>query len=240
MATYSAVPSDIQDVESGISKRPVSEEWEITVRLGFIRKVYGILSAQLLLTVGIASLIMFVPAVHMVATSSPGMFYAALFLPLILLLVLMCVRESYPTNFIVLFLFTCCQGYTVGVVCTSFDTITVLEAVGLTAAIVVGLTIYTFQSKRDFSFLGAGLFAALVILIIASVIQMFVRAPWLDFAISVGGACIFSLYIVFDTSMLMERHSVDEYILAAINLYLDIINLFMYILRILAELKGNQ
>ena len=88
---------------------------------------------------------------------------------------------------------------------------------------------------------------------------MFFPTEAADFAISVGGksfwtflilpndlhvnifknfllgAMLFSLFIIYDTHMLMRRLSAEEYIFAAINLYLDILNLFLHILRILSR-----
>lgn len=57
----------------------------------------------------------------------------------------------------------------------------------------------------------------------------------MDKMIAVGGAFVFSLFIIFDTHMMMRKLSPEEYVVAAVNLYLDIINLFLYILRILQE-----
>ena len=65
------------------------------------------------------------------------------------------------------------------------------------------------------------------------ILQIFVRSEELEFVISLGGALIFCGFIIFDTHMIMHKLSPEEYILASINLYLDIINLFLYILRIL-------
>lgn len=59
----------------------------------------------------------------------------------------------------------------------------------------------------------------------------------MELAISVGGAILFCLFIVFDTQAIMHNLSPEEYILATINLYLDIINLFLHILRALAISK---
>lgn len=57
--------------------------------------------------------------------------------------------------------------------------------------------------------------------------------------LAVGGAVIFSLYIIFDVYMISRRLSPDEYIPAAISLYLDVLNLFLHILRILSEMQRN-
>lgn len=59
-----------------------------------------------------------------------------------------------------------------------------------------------------------------------------------DKLISIGGAILFSLFIVFDTHMMMHKLSPEEYMLAAINLYLDILNLFLHILKLLGEQRN--
>jgi len=64
---------------------------------------------------------------------------------------------------------------------------------------------------------------------------MFFPMEVMDKLIAVGGAILFSLFIVFDTHMMMHKLSPEEYMLAAINLYLDILNLFLHILRLLGE-----
>lgn len=61
----------------------------------------------------------------------------------------------------------------------------------------------------------------------------------LHLGIAVAGAVIFSCFIVFDTHMLIHKLSPEEYIVAAINLYLDILNLFLEILKILDAMKRN-
>ena len=69
--------------------------------------------------------------------------------------------------------------------------------------------------------------------------QVFFPSDEMEFLMSLGGALLFSCFIVYDVHMLMHKLSPEEYILAAINLYLDIINLFLYILRILSEARKN-
>ena len=52
---------------------------------------------------------------------------------------------------------------------------------------------------------------------------------------NISGSVIFSLFIIYDTHMIMRRLSPEEYIFAAINLYLDIINLFLHILKMMSR-----
>jgi FtsH-binding integral membrane protein len=58
--------------------------------------------------------------------------------------------------------------------------------------------------------------------------------------VCVSGAAIFSAYIVYDTHMIMKHLSAEEYIVGVINLYLDIINLFIKILRLLQAMKNQE
>ena len=67
--------------------------------------------------------------------------------------------------------------------------------------------------------------------------QFFFHSETFELVYAIAGALLFSAFIVFDTHMLMNKLSPEEYILASINLYLDIINLFIEILRILEAMK---
>ena len=61
----------------------------------------------------------------------------------------------------------------------------------------------------------------------------------MEFVLSIGGALVFCGFIIFDTHMIMHKMSPEEYIMASVNLYLDFINLFMYILRIMQAARKN-
>ena len=69
--------------------------------------------------------------------------------------------------------------------------------------------------------------------------QVFFFSEAAEFVISVAGAILFCGFILFDTHMLMHTLSPEEYILASVNLYLDFINLFIYMLRILQAMKNK-
>ena len=153
-------------------------------------------------------------------------------------------KDAHPTNLYLTFGFTVAMGWGVAVTCARFQAaglgLVVLEAVGLTASVTAALTAYTLKSKEDFSYLGAGLGSALWILILGGLIASLTGLPTMHFALAVGGAVIFSLYIVYDVWEISKRLSPDEYITAAISLYLDIVNLFLHILRILASLQSRD
>lgn len=213
---------------------------KVSLRLGFIRKVYGILSAQLLLTTLVGAYFMFNENAKLFIQSSPNLLYFGCFLSFGLLIALHIKKNETPTNFYLLIAFTLVEAYTVGFIVTLYDSLVVLQAFGLTVAVVLSLTIYTFQSKRDFSSWGAGLFSMLWILILSGIMQIFLQSEVLDTVMAGAGALLFSAFIIFDTHMLLHKLSPEEYILGAITLYLDILNLFLEILKIVAKMNNKN
>lgn len=116
----------------------------------------------------------------------------------------------------------------------------VYEAAAITGSIFVGLTAYTFITKKDFSFLGGivsvGLFAVIGIMIVLGIASLFhVNVEGASLALAWIGSVLFSLFILYDTSRIMRTHESDEYVSAALSLYLDFINLFLFILQILSN-----
>jgi len=204
--------------------------------MGFIRKVYAILSAQLVLTTLVGALFMLSPPIKAFVQASPNMFTTAVIFSFVSLIALMAKRHEAPMNMYLLAAFTCCEAYTLGVTVTHFDQLVVLQAFVLCAAITLGLTFFTFQTKYDFTVFYGTLITCLWAMIGLSIIQIFIPfSSSLELMYSAGGASLFSLFIVVDTQMMLNKLSTDEYILCAINLYLDIINLFLYILQAMSR-----
>ncbi|KAL7187375.1 hypothetical protein ACSBR1_037446 [Camellia fascicularis] len=120
----------------------------------------------------------------------------------------------------------------------------VLLAGILTSVVVVTLTQYIFWAAKkgyDFSFLGPFLITSLMVLIVFGLIQIFIPLGKLGSTIYGGiGAIIFSGFIVYDTDNLIKCFNYDEYIWAAVCLYLDIINLFLALLDALSGGSGGS
>ncbi|KAF9607165.1 hypothetical protein IFM89_032387 [Coptis chinensis] len=240
--TYSSVKVDLE--AGGTTLFPGLSHAENDLRWGFIRKVYAILSAQILLTTLVSAItVLYTPLNHLLFGTS-WLLLLFIILPLILIWPLTIYHQKHPVNFILLGLFTICMSVTIGVVCAKTEAKIVLEALILTSAVVAGLTGYTFwaaKKGKDFSFLGPILSASLTVLIIAGFIQISFPLGPISLAIySVLGAVVFSAYIVYDTDNLIKRHTYDEYILASVMLYLDIINLFLEILRLLRLMQSGN
>ncbi|KAL5701616.1 BI1-like protein [Ranunculus cassubicifolius] len=230
------------DLEEG-TLYPGLSYGENELRWGFIRKVYGILSAQILLTTIVSAITVLYSPVNELLRGNSGILLFFAICPLILMWPLHVYHQKHPVNFILLGLFTACLSVTIGVACANTEGVIVLEALILTTAVVAGLTGYTFwASKRgmDFSYLGPFLFTSLIVLIVAGFMQMFFPLGSAATAVYGGiGAIIFAGYLVYDTDNLIKRFTYDEYIWASVALYLDILNLFISILRVLRATQSD-
>jgi len=113
-------------------------------------------------------------------------------------------------------------------------------AVGLCAAVCFGLTMFAFQTKWDFTVMGGALFVAVIILMIFGIVAIFIPGKTITLIYASCGALLFSLYLIYDTQLMMggkHKYSIspEEYIFAALNLYVDIVNIFLHILEIIGE-----
>lgn len=228
-----------RDVESGERTLYPTMLESPELRWSFIRKVYSIITFQLLLTVAVASVVVFVPPIpRFFVSTTPGLvlYIVLLFIPLITLCPLYYYHKKHPLNYFLLLLFTVTSAFPVGLACAFVSGKVILEAVILTTVVVFSLTLYTFWAARrghDFSFLGPFLFAALLVLIVFAFIQILFPLGKLSHMIyGCLAAIIFSGYIVYDTDNLIKRYSYDEYIWASVSLYLDVINLFLSLLTV--------
>ena len=130
------------------------------------------------------------------------------------------------------------MSYTVSLY-TAFSTSpNVIVALALTAIMVIELTFYAWKSQKDFRVYGGVLFIALLLLICSSfILWLFPAVTIVEIIMDIIGLLIFSMYLIYDTQLLMRNkkhhYDTDDYILAAMNLYLDIINIFLELLSIM-------
>ena len=110
---------------------------------------------------------------------------------------------------------------------------------GLTAAVFFALAAYASVTKRDFSFLGKFLFVGLVLLIVASLANIFLQIPALSVAISAIAVLIFSLYLLHDLTNIV-RGGETNYVMATLNLFLSVYNIFISLLNLLLIFSGQR
>lgn len=219
------------------------ENIHMQMRLGFIRKVYGILSLQLLITVLFCAAT-FYSAVKEFMLLNMALFWIAASLSIILIIPLICfksIARKVPMNYIVLITWTICEAYIVGCCCALYDPQVVIMAAFATLAITVSITLYAITTKKDFTFGGGMLFSGLCSLLLLTLFSFIF--PFLHTLICVFGVLLYSMYLLYDTQLIFGKvgleYDVDDYILAALNIYLDIIQIFLYILEIIGSLSNN-
>ncbi|MGE0486885.1 MAG: Bax inhibitor-1/YccA family protein [Gammaproteobacteria bacterium] len=108
----------------------------------------------------------------------------------------------------------------------------VATALGGTGVIFLGLSGYALTTRRDFSFLGGFLFVGLLVVFGAALLNIFLAVPAMSLALSAVMVLLMSGFILFDTSR-MVNGGVDNYIIATVQLYVNIFNLFISLLQLL-------
>jgi FtsH-binding integral membrane protein len=176
---------------------------------------------------------------------------ADLFLPLSILELVMLVsafflRRRKAVSYAFLYIFTFISGITLYPIVAHYlattGANTVILAFATTTTVFTGLAIYATKSKRNFSFLGGFLMAALLALVAISIFNIFWPLNSTAMLVySFIGVMVFSGYILFDFSR-MKHYGVspEDVPLMALSLYLDFINLFLSILRIFGILPKND
>ncbi|MCI4374184.1 hypothetical protein PGIGA_G00003310 [Pangasianodon gigas] len=214
---------------------------EASVRRGFIRKVYLTLMVQLLITVGIICAFLYWETLKSWVIRTSWFAYTMMGTTLVLVIVLSCcgdVRRKVPLNFFFLGLFTVAEGMLLGSVTVFFNAEAVLWAVGATALVSFGLSVFAMQSKWDFTTVSGSLWVLCWTLFSFGLLCAIMRSQFLYIAYASVGTLVFSVYLVMDTQLMLGgKHkytiSAEEYIFAALNLYLDIVTIFLMILQLI-------
>lgn len=208
--------------------------------MAFIRKVYTILTVQLLFTTGLSVLSFYSIGYRNWIQSNQWMMWVSLIGAIGFMLLTFWKRKSYPTNMLFLAGFTGLEAYSISVITSFYESRIVIQALIITLGIFVFLTIFAMQSKYDFTSWAPYLFGSLWILIIFGFMAAFFPGgKTVELVYGAVAALIFSGYILVDTQLVMRHYNVEEEIAAAISLYLDILNLFLAILRILNSQQNN-
>ena len=209
-----------------------------SARATFVKQTYQLLAASLLAATAGAYI-----GTNSASLLSGGAYWIAVIAEFACLFGLMFARKNAKLALILLFAFTFISGLVLGPTLARYigagmgNVIT--QAFLMTTVAFGGLSVFAMNTKRDFSAMGKFLFIALIVLIVASLINIFVGSSMLSLAVSGAGALIFSAYILYDTQNII-RGAYDSPVLAAVSLYLDILNLFISLLHILGALNSNK
>ena len=141
------------------------------------------------------------------------------------------------TGIAVVFAFTGLLGFGLGPILNHYLSMAnggelIATSMGGTAIIFLGLSGYALTTQRDFSFLGGFIFAGLIVVLLAAFAGLFLQMPGLWLAINAAVILIFSGFILFDTSRIINGGETN-YILATTGIFLSIYNIFTALLHLL-------
>ncbi|TBR78555.1 BAX inhibitor (BI)-1/YccA family protein [Campylobacter novaezeelandiae] len=207
----------------------------------FIKQTYQLFAASLLAAsvgayVGIFALASFF-------IQSQATFWILFIVEIGLLFALQWKKREAPLNLILLFGFTFCSGLTltpllISVLALPTGAIIIAQAFALTTVAFGALSIFAMNTKKDFTTMGKALFIVLIVIVAASLLNIFIKSDIISLAISSIAAILFSFYILYDTQNII-RGNYETPIEGAVALYLDFVNLFVSLLNILRSLNSR-
>uniref|UniRef100_A0A672IZM0 Glutamate receptor, ionotropic, N-methyl D-aspartate-associated protein 1b (glutamate binding) n=1 Tax=Salarias fasciatus TaxID=181472 RepID=A0A672IZM0_SALFA len=240
---------DNQDFDFGLDNK--------SIRRAFIRKVFLVLTAQLTVTFAFVAVFTFVDAVKQFVAVNVWTYLVSYGVFFVSVCVISCcgsVRRQHPWNLITLscpvrrhipFIYLLNKfhmSYMVGMIASFHDTDSVIMAVGITAFVSHVIASLP-QTKYDFTSCHGVLFVCLMVLIVFGFLCIFIRNQILHIVYAGLGALLFTCFLAVDTQLLLGNKelalSPEEYVFAALNLYTDIINIFLYILAIIGRARGG-
>lgn len=151
---------------------------------------------------------------------------------------------QFETGAALFALYSVLNGITLSVIFLAYTESSIASTFFVCSAMFFGMSLYGWTTKADLSKWGNILFMALIGIVIASLVNMFLRSDWLGYIISFIGVIVFTGLTAYDTWKLKEAHeqlSGNEVmvrklgILGALTLYLDFINLFLMLLRLFGD-----
>ena len=117
----------------------------------------------------------------------------------------------------------------------------VMTALGVTFILFFGLAFYASHTERNFLNLGSMLFGGLLALILVSIVGIFIQATALEIAITTGGLFIFSGYVLYDIQLMRSGFVTEADVpMLVLNLFLDFINLLLYVLRLIGIVASDD
>jgi len=219
---------------------PVQDMSIVQAQQRFLSKVYSWMVGGLLLTAGTAYWVTTNP---LILEKIMGMMLFLVLgqLGLVIFLSARVQKMSKNTAILSFLGFSFLNGLTLSIILLAYTQESIFNTFIIAAIMFASLSVYGFTTKKSLSAVGSFMFMGLIGLIVASIINWFIASSALHFAISIIGVVIFAGLTAWDTQKLKQMYEVqfqgDEIatkgaIMGALTLYLDFINLFLFLLRL--------
>ena len=202
-------------------------------RAALVRRTYALVFVSVLCTIAGATFALSQPQLMQAVAVHPFIATACFFAPL---LMANFARNAFPANIALVLLFTFVAGVFISPVLYLYGRTQpglITQAAILTIGAFGVLTLYAFVSRRDFSAWGSFFTMGLWVLIGTMFLNFFFRNPAMDLWLAGMTVIIFGGLLVFDTWRIRNVYGPDEYVGAAVRIYLDLLNLFLGLLRVL-------
>ncbi|CAF0805697.1 unnamed protein product [Rotaria sordida] len=235
------VAKTLDDKEDNYEWRDLTGLDNKAIRRVFIRKVYIILMIQLLISFGLITLCNFIPSIGKYVRSPNGkrFYWASYIVFLVTYFVLICSKSAvrkFPLNIILLTVMTLSMSYMLGMISAYYKTESVFIAIGITAFVCFGVTLFSFQTKYDFTSCFGVLFAMSLAFLAFGIICIFTYSRIMYTIYAGVGAVFFSIFLAVDTQLIIggKRYeiSAEDHIFASLMLYIDIVNIFLSFLSV--------
>jgi len=242
--------AEYQTVRAGTGVRAAEIDEGLRAHMS---KVYGTMSVGMLVTAGVAWAVgtsdVLLSIFRDPVTLQPNILgWIAMFAPLILVFAFGAAmnRLSAAGAQLFFYVFAAVMGLSISWIFAAFTGISIAQTFLVTAIAFAGLSLWGYTTKKDISGWGAFLIMGLIGLIVASIINIFIASPALHFAVSIIGVLIFAGLTAFDTQRIktdyiahaqhMDQEWLDKSgIMGALSLYLNFINLFMFLLQFMGN-----
>lgn len=140
------------------------------------------------------------------------------------------------------YLYSVLTGVTLSVILLVYTASSIAQTFFITAGVFAAMSVYGYFTGNDLSRFGSIMFMALIGLIVCSVVNIFLKSSTMDWIISFAGVLIFIGLTAWDTQKIKQMTAYADASLAgkiatigALNLYLDFVNLFLYLLRFFGD-----
>lgn len=213
----------------------------------YMNKVYGLMSVAMLITAGVAWAVGTNPSMVQAIFGSP-LRWVVMFAPLVVVIGMgaMLNRMSAAMAQLVFYVYSALVGLSLSFIFAVFTGLSITQTFLVTAIAFAGLSLYGYTTKRDLTAMGAFLIMGLIGLIVASIVNIFLASTAVQFAISVIGVLLFAGLTAFDTQKIKSTYLAyaqagdqewlaKSAIMGALNLYLDFLNMFMFLLQFMGD-----
>ncbi|HEN6800312.1 TPA: Bax inhibitor-1/YccA family protein [Streptococcus agalactiae] len=211
----------------------------------FFAKIYGLVGIGVGLSAAVSAIMLYMFPQNMIAIMQkmPGLYFGAIILELVLVFVASgAVRRNTPAALPLFLIYSALNGFTLSFIIARYTQTTVLQAFITSAAVFFAMALIGAKTKKDLSGMRKALMAALIGILIASLVNLFIGSGGMSYIISIVCVIIFSGLIAYDNQMIKYVYNsqggqvADGWAVSmALSLYLDFINLFLNILRLFAR-----